>query len=212
MKELTNVECRDRENIELSVRATGIPKPTVVWLKNDEVIKEDERHAITTHVDGIVDSTYSVTTFGDRDVGTIKVRATNVAGSAETACQLKMELISPAFGHALPRSAQVNEGEPLELKAKVDGSPIPEIAWFKDGEKIVPDDHIKIETLPDGTTKLTIDCVKPTDCGAYKLVVSNSTGEQSSLCAVAIKREYNFSLSISFLSHSRKMLFSLRFP
>lgn len=147
---------------------------------------------MTTHVDGIVDSTLSIKTFSADDVGKITCKASNVAGSVETTCDLSMTSTAPSFGKALPRSAEVDEGEPLELKAKVDGSPIPSIAWYKDGEKITPDDHVKISTLPDGTTKLTIDVVKPTDCGAYKLVVSNPNGENSSLCAVAVTRKFFF--------------------
>lgn len=183
------MDCKDRDDLELKVRLTGIPKPKVTWLKDGEEIKEDSRHTITTHVDGIVDSTYSIKTFSQRDAGQIKCQATNVAGSTQTACDIKMQLITPTFGSDLPRSEEVDEGDCLELKAKVDGSPMPDVAWYKDGEKIVPDDHVKIEILPDGGTKLTIDCVKPTDCGAYKLVINNSTGEHSSLCAVAVKRE-----------------------
>ncbi|XP_078034638.1 obscurin isoform X5 [Augochlora pura] len=186
-KTLSNASIKDRDDLELKVRITGIPKPTIKWLKDDQEVREDSRHTISTHVDGIVDSTYSIKTFSQSDVGTIKCQATNVAGSAQTICQLKMELITPSFGQSLPRSLDVDEGEPLELRAKVDGSPMPSVAWFKDGEKIVPDEHVKLECLPDGSIKLTIDNVKPTDCGAYKLVITNSTGEHTSLCAVAIK-------------------------
>lgn len=189
LKNLANIECKDRTDLELKVRVTGVPKPKLTWLKDGEVIKEDDRHKIATHVDGIVDSTYSIATFSIDDVGKIKCRATNVDGCAQTGCNLTMQLISPSFIHLLPKTKEVDEGDCLELKAKIDGSPVPDVGWYKDGEKIVPDEHMKIETLPDGSTKLTIDCVKPTDCGAYKLVMSNSTGEQSSLCAVAIKRE-----------------------
>ena len=173
----------------MKIRATGIPRPSVEWLKNGEIIKEDERYQVTTHVDGIVDSNLFIKTFCAKDVGTITCKASNVAGSVQTNCDLSMTLTAPSFGKALPRSAEVDEGEPLELKAKIDGSPIPNVAWFKDGEKITPDDHVKISTLPDGTTKLTIDVVKPTDCGAYKLVVANPSGDNSSLCAVAVTRK-----------------------
>ncbi|KYN01946.1 Muscle M-line assembly protein unc-89 [Cyphomyrmex costatus] len=188
LKNLSKMQCSDREDVELKIRATGIPRPSVEWLKNGEIIKE-ERYQVTTHVDGIVDSNLSIKTFCAKDIGTITCKASNVAGSVQTNCDLSMTLTVPSFGKALPRSAEVDEGEPLELKAKVDGSPIPNIAWFKDGEKITPDDHVKISMLPDGTTKLTIDVVKPTDCGAYKLVVTNSSGENSSLCAVAVTPE-----------------------
>ncbi|OAD62661.1 Muscle M-line assembly protein unc-89 [Eufriesea mexicana] len=187
LKELKNIECKDRDNLEMKVRVSGIPRPNITWLKDGVVIKEDDRHKIITHVDGIVDSIYSVTTFGPKDVGKISCEASSVAGSVQTDCEVTVQLITPSFCSTLPRSTEVDEGDCLELKAKIDGSPMPEITWYKDGEKIIPDDHTKIEISPDGMIKLTIDCVKPTDCGAYKLVISNSTGDLSSLCAVAIK-------------------------
>ncbi|XP_026827528.1 obscurin isoform X4 [Ooceraea biroi] len=189
LKDLSKMQCSDREDVELKIRATGIPRPSVEWLKDGEIVKEGDRYQVTTHTDGIVDSTLSIKTFSANDVGTITCKASNVAGNAETSCELSMTLTAPSFGKSLPRSAEVDEGEPLELKAKVDGSPIPNVAWFKDGEKITPDDHVRIITLPDGSTKLTIDNVKPTDCGAYKLVVTNPSGEDSSLCAVAVTPE-----------------------
>lgn len=184
------MQCSDREDIDLKIRAVGIPRPSVIWLKDGEIIKEDDRHQLVTHIDGIVDSVFSIKTFSASDVGTITCKASNVAGSTQTNCDLSLTLTAPSFGRPpLPRSMEVDEGEPLELKAKVDGSPIPSVAWFKDGEKIIPTDHVKITTLPDGTTKLMIDDVEPTDCGAYKLIVSNSSGDNSSLCAVAVTRE-----------------------
>lgn len=41
---------------------------------------------------------------------------------------------------------------------------------------------------PDGVVKLEISQAKPSDCGAYKLVISNPNGENAALCAVAVKR------------------------
>lgn len=35
----------------------------------------------------------------------------------------------PGFLQKLDRAADVDEGEPLELKAKLDGSPIPTVKW-----------------------------------------------------------------------------------
>lgn len=58
------------------------------------------------------------------------VKAANLAGEAESTAVLKMCQIAPTFGKALDRSLDVSEGEPLELKAKVDGSPIPAVKWF----------------------------------------------------------------------------------
>jgi hypothetical protein len=52
------------------------------------------------------------------------------------------------------------------------------------------DDHVKITVLPDGTVELVIEHVKPTDCGAYKIVAANRNGERANLSAVAVKRKY----------------------
>lgn len=44
----------------------------------------------------------------------------------------------------------------------------------------------------NGNVSLCIDHVKPTDGGAYKMVATNSSGEESALCAVAIMRTFFF--------------------
>lgn len=107
----------------------------------------------------------------------------------------------------LDRAAEVGQGEKLELKCLVEGSPLPVATWFKDGQEIEPSDAIKLTNTPDGVVKLEIDHAKPSDCGAYKLVIANPNGENVALCAVAVKRKYSiqilfyyrFTLKISFL-------------
>lgn len=48
--------------------------------------------------------------------------------------------------------------------------------------------RIKLTNSPDGVVKLEIAQAQPSDCGAYKLVLSNPNGETAALCAVAVKR------------------------
>lgn len=133
-------------------------------------------------------------------------------GDAETTSRVSMLQTPPTFGKRLDRNQDVNEGERLELKAKVNGSPKPtvsilytekfsqeydkllysQVTWYKDGEPISPnDDNIKTAFLPDGTVKLTIENCKPSDSGAYKLVIKNPNGESACLCAVAVTRKYS---------------------
>ena len=178
--------------IEFKVEASGIARPKIKWLLNGDEITCDSRHIIETKIDEHVFSTLKISNFEASDEGALSCVATNLAGKATTTCNVSMIRLSPTFESLLPRSAQVDEGQPLQLMAQVDGSPYPQVAWYKDGEKIVPDDHVKIEKLPNGFTKLTIDNVTPTDSGAYKLVAKNSNGENTALCAVAVKRESFF--------------------
>lgn len=58
-----------------------------------------------------------------------KVRAVNVCGEAVCEAPITLGQTSPGFTHKLDRQRDVDEGEPLELKCKVDGSPIPTAKW-----------------------------------------------------------------------------------
>ncbi|XP_046430804.1 obscurin isoform X8 [Neodiprion fabricii] len=189
INKLTDKSFKDQDDVQLKVRVSGLPKPQIKWLKDKTQITNDERYSITTDVEGQVVSSLLIKKFSAEDVAKITCIASNIAGTVDTSAQLSLAKSAPTFSRTLPRSAEVDEGEPLELKAKLDGSPIPSVKWFKNGEEVKPDGHIKIESLPDGTVKLTIENVKPTDCGAYKLIATNPNGDAAALCAVAVKPE-----------------------
>ncbi|CAG9815908.1 unnamed protein product, partial [Phaedon cochleariae] len=171
----------------MMVRADGLPKPEIRWFLNGKRIVEDENHKIETVAEAQVTSKLRILNFDELNSGIYKAMAVNVVGEAETTSRVTMLQTPPSFGKKLDRNSDVNEGEPLELKAKINGSPRPTVAWFKDGEPISADDgNIKTTIVPDGTVKLNIDKCKPSDSGAYKLVVKNPNGETACLCAVAV--------------------------
>lgn len=184
---LCDLRVADREDIQLQVKADGLPKPRFRWYRNGEEIVSDERKSMSSYIqDDLIVGILSIKAFGMNDDGKLLCVAESCAGKAETSAELTMELVLPVFPKPLPRSAAVDEGGQLELKCKVDGSPYPKLQWFKDGEEIRPSEHVKIDFSPDGNVRLTIDNVTPTDSGAYKLVATNHAGEQSSQCAVAV--------------------------
>ncbi|XP_045524045.1 obscurin isoform X6 [Pieris brassicae] len=185
-KPLQKQTVKDYDDVTLKVRCDGVPKPDVKWYKDGNELANDERRTITTEVGGQVDSELEIKHFNPSDAGKYKAVARNLSGEASTEAEISLAQLSPGFVHKLDRQKEVDEGEPLELKAKVDGSPIPTAQWFKDGVKLPADDHVKQVSLPDGTIKLSIDHVTPSDCGAYKLIITNPNGEHSALCAVAI--------------------------
>ncbi|XP_034830900.2 obscurin isoform X4 [Maniola hyperantus] len=187
IKPLQKQIVKDYEDCTLRVRCDGVPKPNVKWFLNEKEITNDDRHTITTVVGGQVDSELEIKHFNASDSGKYKVVAFSVSGEAECQADIILAQIPPGFGHKLDRQKEVDEGEPLELRTKVDGSPIPTAKWFKDGVELSPsDEHVKQTCLPDGTVKLSIDHVTPADCGAYKLLITNPSGEHMALCAVAV--------------------------
>ncbi|CAH0545687.1 unnamed protein product [Brassicogethes aeneus] len=187
---LTDDQVEDTGETTLHVRADGLPKPEIRWYLNGNPMVEDEHHKISTETGTQVTSNLTISNYNLADVGYYKAVAINVVGEAETSARVSMQQTPPTFGKRLDRNEECNEGEPLELKAKIHGSPKPTVAWFKDGEPIDPnDENIKTTLLPDGTVKLNILNAKPGDSGAYKLVVRNANGETSCLCAVAVTQK-----------------------
>ncbi|CAH0405571.1 unnamed protein product [Chilo suppressalis] len=186
-KPLQKETVKDYEDVVLRVRCDGIPKPQVLWYRDGKQIENDDRHTITTQVGGQVDSELAIKHFNSSDAGKYKVRAVSLAGEAVCEAEISLARGTPGFAHKLERQKDVDEGEPLELKAKLDGSPLPKATWYKDGVELPSNDSRIIQTaLPDGTVKLSIERATPADCGAYKLVISNPHGESSALCAVAV--------------------------
>ncbi|XP_068917953.1 obscurin isoform X7 [Tenebrio molitor] len=185
---LTDDQVEHTKEMSVMVRADGLPKPDIKWFLDDKPLVEDANHTVETHKEAQVTSTLTVSNFNQADSGIYKAVAANVAGDAETAARIVMVQTSPSFGKKLERSEDVNEGEPLELKAKINGSPKPTVAWFKNGEPI-DDERVKTTVLPDGTVKLNIEKAEPGDSGAYKLVIKNPNGESSCLCAVAVAQK-----------------------
>ncbi|CAG5100186.1 Similar to Unc-89: Obscurin (Drosophila melanogaster), partial [Cotesia congregata] len=197
--EITNGSVRHDAPIEFKIEAKGIARPKIQWQLNGDEIIADERHIITTKIDGHVYSTLRIEKFQEVDEGELTCVAENRAGKAKSHATVSMIRIPPTFAELLPRSLQVEEGAPLVLNVDVDGSPFPKVTWFKDGEVIESDDHVKIETQPNGSTRLTIEKCKPTDSGAYKIFAKNKIGESTSQCAAAVKptpRKPSFSKSL----------------
>lgn len=183
---ISDAEVQDCGEITLMVRADGLPKPEIKWFFNGKLLEEDANHEIVTKTDMQVTSTLTITNYNKDDSGQYKAMAINCSGEAETTASITLLQTVPAFGKRFDRSEAIDEGEPLELKAKILASPRPTMAWYKDGEIVPESDRITTVSLPDGTMKLNIEHVKPIDSGAYKLVVKNPNGEISALCAVAV--------------------------
>lgn len=64
--------------------------------------------------------------------------------------------------------------------------PVPEVKWFKDGNEVVPSEHVRIESLPDGTNRLTVDSVKVEDQGNYRCEATNNAGSMSSKAPLTV--------------------------
>lgn len=133
--------------------------------------------------------TLTVTDVQESDYAEYVVKAVNVVGEASAPAELMLTSEPPTLGGKLATTTKVEEGEPLQLSVKVDGSPMPDIKWYKDDQEIIPDDHIHLSVLPDGTAQLEIASAEPKDSGVYKLVAANPSGQVATQTNADVKKK-----------------------
>ena len=73
------------------------------------------------------------------------------------------------------QDCEVVAGSELKLECSFEGSPQPEVEWFKDGGPLVKNSRITC-TLCDGSTSLVIKKTEADDEGWYRCRISNERG------------------------------------
>ncbi|KIH58432.1 immunoglobulin I-set domain protein [Ancylostoma duodenale] len=84
--------------------------------------------------------------------------------------------------------ARAVEGQPLRLECKVEGSPLPELTWHKDGAQIMPSDRVQITMEPDGMARLVIPQCCMDDEGIYRVIATNPSGSAHDKGNATVKR------------------------
>ncbi|EYB87861.1 hypothetical protein Y032_0256g374 [Ancylostoma ceylanicum] len=188
-KTLVEVAIVEGETATYECKVTGQPQPEIKWFKDKEEISSTDQHFVQTReADGT--ARLVIKSAKVKDSGEIRCEARNPAGTARTDAPLVVTLpeeeIAPEFARDLT-ACQVQEGQMAQFECKVKGTPLPVIRWFKDGEELKPGDGIKIEALPDGTNRLTIDKAKIADQGNYRVEATNAAGSMSSKAPLSVQ-------------------------
>ena len=182
---------------EFSVKFIGTPEPKITWFLDNEEI-EPEEHGVDIETE-LGSSSLLLEDVDVSDVGNYKCVATNIAGKATTAAQLKVvteEVMSesgalapvvqvvpppldpigkpPAFVKRL-LDLQVTEGNSVSLEVIISGEPQPSVKWLFDDEPVVEDRHVQV-TENREVHALMIDGATLDDEGEYKCVASNEHG------------------------------------
>lgn len=101
--------------------------------------------------------------------------------------QEKVQGIPPAFLKPLTKK-RVFEGDTLRFCAEVFGLPSPEVKWFRNKTRLVPDDRTRIERDGDNIS-LEIHNIARTGQGEYICEAINYVGEAKSVALVVVRSQ-----------------------
>ncbi|XP_012495412.1 PREDICTED: hemicentin-1-like, partial [Propithecus coquereli] len=160
--------------VTLPCKASGVPKPSIVWSKKGELISTSSAK-FSAGADG---SLYVVSPGGEES-GEYVCTATNAAGYAKRKVQLTVYVRPRVFGDQRglsqdkPVEISVLAGEEVTLPCEVKSSPPPIITWAKETQLISPFSPRHM-FLPSGSMKITETRIS--DSGMYLCVATNIAG------------------------------------
>ncbi|GFS46965.1 hemicentin-1 [Trichonephila inaurata madagascariensis] len=154
--------------ISMKCPISGIPTPTVMWLRNGIPITSG------------YSSIYQITNQGSeltfsntmrKDSGKYMCLATNPAGNASR--NFVLNVLEPPSIKKSPPLVKANVGSEAVLSCIAEGFPPPEISWMKEGSSLLLTNtpHIKLEDM-----SLYVSDVKLQDAGDYICIATNEAG------------------------------------
>uniref|UniRef100_UPI00398EB36C coiled-coil domain-containing protein 141 isoform X2 n=1 Tax=Pristiophorus japonicus TaxID=55135 RepID=UPI00398EB36C len=96
---------------------------------------------------------------------------------------------TPNFSKLLS-NVSVVEGSPVTLEIEVTGFPEPTLTWYKNGQKLTTDQHLKMSQKEDKNI-LFIEKVSDKDAGIYVVRAKNSSGTVSSSAILQVQGNCN---------------------
>ncbi|XP_028259472.1 hemicentin-1 [Parambassis ranga] len=160
--------------VTFSCDATGIPPPSLTWLKNGRPIENSESLEMHIFSGG---SKLQIARSQLSDSGTYTCVASNVEGKAHKSYRLTVQVPPSISGSEMPSEMGVLQNESIQLVCRAQGTPAPIIQWLKDGEAINGAENKGLRVSPDGSI-LTVIQAHTTDSGKYTCVATNTAGEE----------------------------------
>ncbi|XP_014802303.1 PREDICTED: hemicentin-1 [Calidris pugnax] len=154
--------------------ATGIPPPTLVWLKNGKPIENSDSLEVHILSGG---SKLQIARSLLLDSGTYTCIASNIEGKAQKSYVLSIQVPPNIVGSEMPSEVSALLGETIQLVCNANGVPTPVVQWLKDGKTVASDNLQRIRVTPDGST-LNIVRALSSDTGKYTCVATNAAGEE----------------------------------
>ncbi|XP_063088892.1 obscurin isoform X2 [Cavia porcellus] len=172
-EELADCTAELGETVKLACRVIGTPKPMVSWYKDGKPVEVDLHHILIEDPDG--SCAFILDTLTGVDSGQYMCFAASAAGSASTLGKILVQ-VPPRFVSKV-RAGPFVEGEDAQVTCTIEGTPYPQIRWYKDGVPLSPGSKYGMLSEPrSGMLALVIRAAGCEDLGCYECELVNRLG------------------------------------
>ncbi|XP_064470645.1 hemicentin-1-like [Ornithodoros turicata] len=159
------------QDFTLKCQVDAETKPDVSWNRNGAPIKDPKKYKMTE--EGLF-----IKNLTRQDAGNYTclafVAATHLTGYNQKTLKLNV-LYGPEFKQPVQEEAYTTPGSTATMICEAEGSPVPMIQWFQDGDGIAEDDEHEI--IGDiGSSTLKVKVTDKNQFGEYTCRVSNDLG------------------------------------
>ncbi|XP_028312888.1 hemicentin-1 [Gouania willdenowi] len=160
-------------HVALLCEATGVPVPSITWLKDGTPIESSLHWQWAIRGNRLELGPLSLS-----HAGTYTCVAKNSEGRTQKNYTLTVQVSPTILDSDRPTDVSAPMGDELTLECRANGIPAPHLSWLKDGVTVEPSDSRYIALTPDGST-LTLLRLSPEDAGMYTCLAVSSAGQES---------------------------------
>jgi len=190
LSDITNVAAIRDESAQFTIKATGNPRPTIRWFRNDneEILPTNADYTLT-HDESMDTFILTINKCKPEHQGDYSAIVTNSGGQIKSKKGKLTVTKTPEFLEK-PNSIDVNENELAEFRAKIDAYPAAKISWLFEGKPVSAKEGFDVQTdQATGTSILTIKQTLPKHAGKLTVKADNPSGsvEETVQCSVKSK-------------------------
>eukprot|EP00057_Strongylocentrotus_purpuratus_P013444 XP_011667918.1 PREDICTED: myosin light chain kinase, smooth muscle isoform X2 [Strongylocentrotus purpuratus] len=187
VKKPQKLSASEGESATLSCMVEGEPKPEVTWSFRGKPLVDEGRVEIYQEK-----GTYYLEIFDlvGRDAGLYTCRIVNSAGRSSALVELVVNAKPkrPPFFLQKLSDCEVHEaGANGRLQCKLEGAPVPETSWLKEGKPLEESDRVHFIQSANGIHAIIIDDVTEDDDSIYTCIAKNKHGQVSSSAELIVE-------------------------
>ncbi|CAF2668355.1 unnamed protein product, partial [Rotaria sp. Silwood2] len=132
------------ETMTLNIAVSGIPKPDIVWMRDNDELTPNDRIQVTILTHDVDIYTLTILNMQPEDQGEYSAKISNIGGSLQSnKCKVTISK-SPVFV-VKPTIQKVKQGETALFKTQIDECPPPKISWLLNGKELITKEGIQVQ-------------------------------------------------------------------